>query len=90
MRLKKVKVPEKGFLAWLRKNFGIGGFENYTHEQQISVLHILALALRNMGPTEMSQLGKILLQLAQNSEKLNNAFEEFNKEGIFEMFNLQK
>jgi hypothetical protein len=75
-------------LAWLRKNFGIGGFENYTHEQQISVLHILALAL-NMGPTEMSQLGKILLQLSENPEKLNNAYKEFESEGIFEMFNLK-
>jgi len=87
MSRRKVRVPRKGFLKWLSKNYGIGGFENYTREQQMAILHALALILKSTGPVEMKQLGKIMIQLARN-RLLDTVFDEFEKEGIFEMFNL--
>jgi len=87
-RRKVVRVPKKGFLKWLNKNYGVGGFENYTREQQMAILQALALILYNTGPVELEQLGKIMIQLARSNELLNNVYEEFEKEGIFEMFNL--
>jgi hypothetical protein len=87
-RRKVVRVPRKGFLKWLGKNFGVGGFENYSNETRTAVLHALALILKSTGPLEMEQLGKIMIQLSEHSEVLNAVYEEFEEEGIFEMFNL--
>jgi hypothetical protein len=87
-RRKVVRVPRKGFLKWLSKNYGVGGFENYTREQQMAILQALALILKNTGQVELEQLGKIMIQLARNRLLLDTVFDEFEKEGIFEMFNL--
>jgi len=76
-----MRLPKQNIFKWLLKNFGIGGFENYTNEQITDILHALKLILNNAGLVELEFLGKFLLKLSEDANKLDEFYDELTNQG---------
>jgi len=64
MRLQRMRLPRKNILKWLEENYGLGGMENYTSEQNQAILGAIKEILCNAGSIELDFLGKFFLKLS--------------------------
>ncbi len=71
-----MKLPKKDVLKWFSKNYGIGGFENYTESQVQNVLQAIYLLLQSCGNAELYFLGKFLLKLSDNPKLQEDLFQD--------------
>jgi len=72
MRLKKIRVPERGVGKWFLANFGIGGADDYDSTQMDRILQALAILLSECGYVELEWIGKFLIKLSDSPSKLDD------------------
>ncbi len=71
-----MRLPKKNLVKWFSKNYGIGGFENYSQEQVQNVLQAIYLLLQSCGNAELYFLGKFLLKLSDNPKLQEEMFQD--------------
>jgi hypothetical protein len=65
----------------LKKNYGFGGMEYYSYEQNEAILKALKQILNNVGSVELDFLGKFLIKLSENPKHANKLYEELEELG---------
>ena len=82
MRLQRMRLPKKNVLKWLEENYGLGGMENYTSEQNEAILQAINLILKNAAAIEWDFLGKFFLKLSDSPAIAWNLLDELEKIGF--------
>jgi len=82
MRLKKMRLPQKNVLKWLEENYGLGGMENYTSEQNQAILETISKILHNTDSIELNFLGKFFLKLSDSPAIAWNLLDELEEIGF--------
>ncbi len=77
-----MRLPKKNLVKWFSKNYGIGGFENYSQEQVQNVLQALKLILENCGSKELYFLGKFFMKLSESSRLQEDLKDELEDLGF--------
>jgi len=76
------RLPKRLTLAWIIKHFGIGGFENYTPEQQEAYLHALATILEYGSSMELYSMARILRRLASKPGEAEEVLQSLKELGF--------
>jgi hypothetical protein len=83
-RISRVRISEKRPIAYLLKNYGVGGAENYDADQITKLLRALALLLDCTGYVELDHVARFLLQLTNKPRDVwERAMEELEELGFY-------